>query len=396
MPIKIPSTLLFIISSVSVCAQNAELFIKEDWGKALELAKESGKPIVVDFYTEWCGWCVEMEKKTFQDSAVAIRLENEVIALKLDAERGIGREVAMKYRIHSFPTVGYFHPNGKLIKKIPGFKEPAAFLEDLNFVAEYISSEQEDPYPGISSDMNPGFPEMYTNSFGPNGKRKFPTKEEVQMWFSNHKSERKSEVYFSMLYKFISYCDEETKAKFLNNRTTYSALYGSDDVLSIIENIISTRFYKLVQDKNSIGFDSLIAELPMYLSDEQKIAESKNHLQLLFYSKTENYEALTKLIEDNIITESINNYNLNDYAWSIYQKCENVEVLEKALKWMETVVQKEPTFMYLDTYASLAFKLKKYTLAKEFAQKAIDEGVKSGDNIADTEKLLKEISEEMK
>lgn len=396
MQTKIFAAFLFFISSFISFAQKSEVFIKEDWNKALELAKISNKPIVVDFYTEWCGWCVEMDKKTFQDSMIENRLTNEFIAVKLDAERGIGREVAMKYRIHSFPTIGYFQSNGKLIKKIPGFKEPSNFNEDLDFIISYVNSEHSEPFPGISKNLNPGFPDMYSKSFGPNGKREFPTKEEAQNWFLSNQGIWESEVYFSMLYKFTSLCNDEVIQSFLNHKERYSYLYGNDDVLSIMDNIISSRFYKLIKDKNRAGLDSLILDLPKYLDDEKKVAESSNYLQLLFFSKTEDYRALVSLIEKNIESKKISNSSLNDYAWDIYQKSGDNFVLNKALKWMASVVQDDSNYMYLDTYASLAYKLKDYVLAKEFALKAIEVGSKFGDDISETEKLLQSINKGIK
>ena len=60
---------------------------------------------------------------------------------------------------------------------------------------------------------------------------------------------------------------------------------------------------------------------------------------------------------------------------------------------MAKVIKEEPNYMYLDTYASLAFKLGDYSLAKEFAEEAIKVGSSSGDNTTETEELLKKIEE---
>ncbi len=393
MQIKFLTVFLFLLSFSSF-AQKSSGFI-EDWDKALELAKKSQKPIIVDFYTEWCGWCVEMDKKTFKDSLVSVRLGNEFVAVKLDAERGIGREIAMKYRINSFPTIGYFQSNGKLIKKIPGFKEPINFHKDLDVINDYVNSENSEPFPGITAKLNPGFPEMYTKSFGPNGTREFPKKEEVQDWFLKHQAEWDSEVYFSMLYKFNSLCDEATISTFLNRKAKYTYLFGKEDVISIIDGVVGAQFYKSVKNKSEAGLDSLLLDLPKYLEDERKIRETRQYLRLTFFSRTENYKALSNLIE-NCDSNSISNYNLNDYAWSIYLKSADTLDLQKALQWMARVIEEEPNYMYLDTYASLAFKLGDYNLAKEFAEKAIKVGSTSGDNTTETEELLKKIGEQMK
>ncbi len=35
------------------------------WEEAIELSKEDPRKIVIDVYTEWCGWCKKMDKTTF-------------------------------------------------------------------------------------------------------------------------------------------------------------------------------------------------------------------------------------------------------------------------------------------------------------------------------------------
>jgi thioredoxin-related protein len=392
MQIRFLPIILFIILSFTSSAQKTSVFIEEDWDKALELAKKSRKPIIVDFYTEWCGWCEEMDKKTFKDSLVSVRLGNEFVAVKLDAEREIGKKIAMKYRVNSFPTIGYFESNGKLIKKIAGFKEPVNFHKDLDVINEYVNSEHSEPFPGITAKLNPGFPEMYTKSFGPNGKREFPKKEEVQKWFSEHRTEWETEVYFSMLFKFNSLCDEETINTFLNRKARYVYLFGEEDVISIVDGIIGTQFYRSLKNKSEAGLDSLLLDLPKYMEEESKITETRQYLRLTFFTRTENYKALSNLIEKSD-SKSISNYDLNDYAWSIYLKSADTLVLKKALQWMAKVIKEEPNYMYLDTYASLAFKLGDYSLAKEFAEEAIKVGSSSGDNTTETEELLKKIEE---
>ena len=35
--------------------------------QAMALAKQDGKPVLVDVYTDWCGWCKRLDATTYQD-----------------------------------------------------------------------------------------------------------------------------------------------------------------------------------------------------------------------------------------------------------------------------------------------------------------------------------------
>lgn len=58
-----------------------------DWEKAVDLNKNQGKMVFVDVYTDWCGWCKVMDKKTFSDPEVVKYMNDNFISIKLDAEQ---------------------------------------------------------------------------------------------------------------------------------------------------------------------------------------------------------------------------------------------------------------------------------------------------------------------
>jgi serine/threonine protein kinase/thioredoxin-related protein/uncharacterized protein HemY len=101
----------------------------EDYDLSLEKAILEKKPMVIDFYTTWCGWCKVLEEKTYPDPDVQEALKM-YIPVKINAE--IKGDLRRKYKVNAFPTLIIVDGQGNKLDEIIGFKEPPEFLEDLN------------------------------------------------------------------------------------------------------------------------------------------------------------------------------------------------------------------------------------------------------------------------
>ena len=54
--------------------------------EAEKLMKESPRPLFIDTYTDWCGWCKRMDQDTFANSVIAEILNTKFYPVKFDAE----------------------------------------------------------------------------------------------------------------------------------------------------------------------------------------------------------------------------------------------------------------------------------------------------------------------
>lgn len=97
-------------------------------------AKETGRPIVIDFHADWCKWCVELDTKTFTDARVIKSMNELFIPISVDTDKE--RVTAGKYGVESLPTMWFLTSEGERIDVLPGFVDADFF----SIVLDYVSS----------------------------------------------------------------------------------------------------------------------------------------------------------------------------------------------------------------------------------------------------------------
>ena len=125
------------------------------WDEAIAANKKEPKKLLVDVYTDWCGWCKQMDRKVFADPVIADYIKENFYAIKFNAEQKAtikydGHEFkfnpnASRRGVHdlaialldsrmSYPSIVYLDENRDRITISPGFKPADTFINELNFI----------------------------------------------------------------------------------------------------------------------------------------------------------------------------------------------------------------------------------------------------------------------
>ena len=122
-----------------------------------------------------------------------------------------------------------------------------------------------------------------------------------------------------------------------------------------------------------------------------------SNFELSFLKVTGDWQAYT-MKADAILKEKPLEDQLgfaNSVAWTLYEKCEDTKCLKMMESWMNKVINLDPNYMYLDTYAALLYKNGDLPNAKKYAKQAIEVGERDKSDTAETAALLQKIEESM-
>ncbi len=117
------------------------------YDQAVALSKKNPKPIFIDVYTDWCGWCKTMDKNTFSNHKVAAYLNKRFYSVKLNPEKKDSvhyKGVAMTngalagkiFHATSYPTTVYLEGDETLLQPIPGYQAPNDLYRIIHYIGE--------------------------------------------------------------------------------------------------------------------------------------------------------------------------------------------------------------------------------------------------------------------
>ncbi len=107
---------------------------------ALKAAAISGKPLLLDFYADWCVSCKEMERFTFADEQVKQRLAGMVkVQVDVTANNAEHQALLKRFRLFGPPGIIFFDKNGKEINglRVIGFQNAEKFAGVLDEVLKF-------------------------------------------------------------------------------------------------------------------------------------------------------------------------------------------------------------------------------------------------------------------
>ncbi len=103
------------------------------WVTGMEAGRKAAasekKPMMVDFYADWCSWCKKLDEETYTDAKVVERSKS-FVCVKVNADED--KESASKYKAEGLPTIIFLDASGTEIHRVTGFEPAAEFATEMD------------------------------------------------------------------------------------------------------------------------------------------------------------------------------------------------------------------------------------------------------------------------
>jgi len=134
-----------LLAALTPPARAAEVRWRK-WNEGLSEAAATGRPVLVDVYTDWCGWCKRMDKDVYARDDVREYLAKNFVTVRLDAEATdatryenknfTSSSLAQRFRVSGYPTTIFLRANGEHLVNVPGYIEADRFKLMLRYFGE--------------------------------------------------------------------------------------------------------------------------------------------------------------------------------------------------------------------------------------------------------------------
>jgi thioredoxin-like negative regulator of GroEL len=317
--------------------------------ESMAVADREGKPLLMDFYAEWCGPCKRFTAASHEDADLMKALGG-VILHKIDCEKGEGIELAKKYEIRGYPTFILANSKGEPISRWMGYSKEN-FLETLARAT------------GDQTTIETKMTRFKEN----------PTLEDALALadYSYSKDDYKGAVEYFTKAQELDPSHDFSYDIFLNTlRGAYNDDYTYDDVVKAADKIL-----KDGSIDDQVHVNGALAELAehfdhpddmtMYLENAISLVDKTDNPDIKEYAKTLHVKHslyvkadTTEAIQYQKSTYGDNWQNdpsqLNSFAWWCYEEGINLEEAEKdAKKAVELEQPGSSRAMILDTVAHI-------------------------------------------
>ena len=229
---------IFLLIAVLFCfgiAQGQIKFTKfPGMDKALAKSVSMNKPIFIDTYTDWCGWCKHMDKEIFSDEEVANYFNENFVCMNIDGDAESSESFISKYEVSGYPCLLILDSEGNVLNRNDGAITDIAEFIKFGEMAYYKLYPETSPWKQNEAAYNegnrdPSFLKNYALSMVDGGYEQSAIDAIIAEFWSAADAGKVEEVEkYDVIYNFHNAYDDKRLNYFLDHKSDITNLYGEE------------------------------------------------------------------------------------------------------------------------------------------------------------------------
>ena len=364
--------LLLLIIPLTIYSQEKGIHFEQDprWSGILKKAKAENKFIFVHCYTSYCGPSKYMSTMVYPTKQAGDFMNDKFISLKIQLDTTstddapvisgyqTSHEIAGKYNVKASPTYLVFDQDGNPVHRTTGqVRTTGEFIEKIK-----VSFDPDHQYFGLLQQYKQGKKDSaFLHKLA---RASIEAYDQAYMQkIINDYINTQHDLYTNENLTLLQYATTTSHDPgfivMLNDPERVDSVLGkgvaekrTHDII-ISEEIVQK--YKDNEPEWKTVTENITKKYPA--EAEEIIAKAR----FLYFKSREDWDKFQFALVDYMkkYEQKCQPEDLNDYAWLLFENCNNVSCLSEALSWSRHSFEDNNQPGYMDTYANLLYKLGK-------------------------------------
>lgn len=382
------TTILILVYGVSAFGQGIT-FNKKDWETVLKESKKTQKPIFLDAYTTWCGPCKKMDKRVFKNQTVGEFYNTNFINIKMDMEKGIGIQLAKKYRIRAYPTFLYLDEKGEILHKVAGYHNEEKFIAvGRKALNPQFRLGELDRYYNVGV-RKPKFlyKYAYAKKLASDKTHRVIVKE-----YLDTQNDWSTPENLQFIYDFA----ESTRSRHFNymldNKQLFVEKFSEATMDGRIQKLVNGRLDFIMNQKGDVAREFTDAYKLFGKVYGEDATGRFAGFKMTYYRSQGNTDGFAKAAIEYVENmRGITADELNSISRTFVEVIDDGAMLEKAVVWQKKAIKMDNSYSHYYTLAALYAKMSNKKKAKKAAKKALKIGKKTKEDTSAVKQLMSDI-----
>ncbi|ASZ12948.1 thioredoxin fold domain-containing protein [Chitinophaga pendula] len=356
------------------------------WAEVKAKAKAENKYIFMDCFTTWCGPCKFMSNTIFPQEQAGAFFNDKFVSVKVQLDstnkdneevnkwRADANKIAKDYNVVAYPTFLVFAPDGHIVHRIVGGAQTAeAFITRV----KPALNPEEQYYTQLDAFNKGRRDTAFLRKLATTSTQLYDkaNSEKVTAAYLHSQKDLLTPANIRLLNSAVTSTKSKWFPLFLNENEKIDKVLGEGEADRKVTTILANEYVKPALATDNVTpatwtkiESKLTRQYPKYA--KKIVAFNKIHYYLRKGDWVNFRPAVNSYIQQ--YGKDVAPSDLNTYAWTVFEKCDDKACLEAALDWSKRSFEGNNSPALIDTYANLLYKLGRKDEAISWEEKAMN------------------------